>query len=112
MRFQIAPTELKICLQIGMPALTEYATNVETVPKKSKTSAASRKPAKPASRRRSTTAKKTKPAKSVTPRPTEEEVRLRAYFIAERRNRLALPGDASSDWLEARRQLLSEVGPR
>ena len=44
--------------------------------------------------------------------PTDEDIRLRAYFIAERRHRLALPGDADSDWLEAKRQLLSEVAPR
>lgn len=44
--------------------------------------------------------------------PTEEEIRIRAYFISERRHRLALPGDATSDWEEARRQLLSELGPR
>ncbi|MFL6514767.1 MAG: DUF2934 domain-containing protein [Chthoniobacterales bacterium] len=44
--------------------------------------------------------------------PTDEDIRLRAYFIAERRHRLALPGDADSDWLEAKRQLLSEIGPR
>ncbi|MEY2544767.1 MAG: hypothetical protein QOE81_2228 [Verrucomicrobiota bacterium] len=37
---------------------------------------------------------------------------MRAYFIAERRKRFDLPGDASSDWLEAKRQLLSEVSPR
>lgn len=40
--------------------------------------------------------------------PSEEEIRLRAYFISERRRRLALSGDADSDWLEARRQLLAE----
>ena len=40
--------------------------------------------------------------------PLEDEVRLRAYFISERRRRLALSGDADSDWLEARRQLLAE----
>jgi len=44
--------------------------------------------------------------------PSEEEIRIRAYFISERRHRLALPGDATSDWEEARRQLLSELGPR
>jgi hypothetical protein len=44
--------------------------------------------------------------------PSDEMVRTRAYFIAERRHRLGLPGDASSDWLEAKRQLLSELGPR
>ena len=44
--------------------------------------------------------------------PSDEEIRLRAYFISERRRRFALPGDAESDWLEARRQLLSEAGRR
>jgi hypothetical protein len=47
-----------------------------------------------------------------TARPSDEEIRLRAYFISERRRRFALPGDADSDWVEARRQLLSEIGPR
>ena len=44
--------------------------------------------------------------------PSDEDIRLRAYFISERRHRLDLPGDASSDWIEAKRQLLSEAGPR
>jgi hypothetical protein len=43
---------------------------------------------------------------------SDEQIRLRAYFISERRRRFGLPGDADSDWLEARRQLLSETGPR
>ena len=41
--------------------------------------------------------------------PSEDAVRLRAYFISERRRRFALPGDAESDWLEAKRQLLAEA---
>jgi hypothetical protein len=41
--------------------------------------------------------------------PSDEAIRLRAYFISERRRRFALPGDAESDWLEAKRQLLSEA---
>jgi Protein of unknown function (DUF2934) len=44
--------------------------------------------------------------------PSEEQVRLRAYFISERRRRFALPGSAESDWLEAKRQLLSEADRR
>ena len=44
--------------------------------------------------------------------PSEEQVRLRAYFISERRRRFALPGNAESDWLEAKRQLLSEADRR
>jgi len=41
--------------------------------------------------------------------PSDDTVRLRAYFISERRRRFALPGDAESDWLEAKRQLLAEA---
>jgi hypothetical protein len=44
--------------------------------------------------------------------PSDDVIRLRAYFISERRRRFALPGDAESDWLEAKRQLLSETGRR
>src|SRR5205085_11667649 len=44
--------------------------------------------------------------------PTDEQIQTRAYFISERRRRFGLPGDANSDWLEAKRQLLSESGPR
>jgi len=80
------------------------------------------------SRRRSTSSKKSATAgskkagvKTTIPKeskPTtslalsDHEIRMRAYFIAERRHRLSLPGDSNSDWLEAKRQLLSEVGPR
>jgi hypothetical protein len=44
------------------------------------------------------------------PELSDETIRLRAYSISERRRRFALPGDAESDWLEAKRQLLSESG--
>jgi hypothetical protein len=61
---------------------------------------------------KSRTAKPRKQATAaVAPQPTDEEISIRAYFISERRHRLALPGDASSDWIEARRQLLSEAQP-
>jgi hypothetical protein len=42
--------------------------------------------------------------------PSDQEIRLRAYFLSERRRRFALPGDADSDWHEAKRQLLCESG--
>ena len=35
-----------------------------------------------------------------------------AYFISERRRESGLLGDARSDWLEAKQQLLPETGPR
>ena len=41
--------------------------------------------------------------------PTTEQIEMRAYFISERRRRFDLPGDANSDWLEAKRQLLAET---
>ncbi len=83
----------------------------------------------PAVRRTSTTRKTSGPAGKKTPvaatekvsmpaeagkmaGPSDDAIRLRAYFISERRRRFALPGDAESDWLEATRQLLSETGPR
>jgi Protein of unknown function (DUF2934) len=41
--------------------------------------------------------------------PTFEQIQLRAYFIAERRQRAGLPGDDQSDWLHAREELLNEL---
>jgi len=41
--------------------------------------------------------------------PTDEEIRIRAYFIAERRLQLSLQGDSDHDWLEAKRQLVEEA---
>jgi hypothetical protein len=54
----------------------------------------------------------TSPETRATAEPSDEQIRLRAYFISERRRRFALPGDADSDWLEAKRQMLSESGLR
>jgi hypothetical protein len=79
----------------------------------------------PATRRTSTTRKTSGPAGKKSPiaqtekvsmpaeagnmaHPSDDAIRLRAYFISERRRRFALAGDAESDWLEAMRQLLSE----
>jgi len=67
----------------------------------------------PATRVKSVTARKTKlspPAEAGQAMgPSDEEIRVLAYFISERRRRFALPGDAESDWVEARRQLLSDT---
>ena len=70
----------------------------------------------PPGRKKSATAGKVKVSMpreaGQTTAPLDEQIRIRAYFISERRRRFALPGDADSDWLEAKRQLLSESGPR
>ncbi len=58
-------------------------------------------------------AKKTRtkrPAQQSEPtEPSDADIRLRAYFIAERRVQLALQGDPAKDWLEARQQLIEEA---
>lgn len=36
---------------------------------------------------------------------TTGEIALRAYYLAERRRNLGLPGDPESDWLQAEREL-------
>jgi hypothetical protein len=74
-----------------------------------------RKPGGPMRQKGSTAAKakvSMPPEAGQTTEPLDEQIRMRAYFISERRRRFALPGDADSDWLEAKRQLLSESGPR
>jgi Protein of unknown function (DUF2934) len=91
------PAEAKIDKRSARPA-SAGGKNAQPARKKSPT-ASKKKPSKP-------------PASARTAKPSDEEIRLRAYFVSERRHRLALPGDASSDWLEAKRQLLSETGLR
>src|SRR5438552_5212079 len=71
--------------------------------------------AKPAAKKaRSPRKKATTPKTGATQKEkspiSDEAIRIRAYFISEQRERLAIPGDANSDWIEARRQLLAELG--
>jgi hypothetical protein len=40
---------------------------------------------------------------------SNDDVALRAYYIAERRRTLDLPGDEMGDWVEAERQLRKEA---
>jgi len=65
---------------------------------------------KAVSPRKKPASRKTSAPKRSAPRISDEAIRTRAYFIAEHRKRMSLPGDADSDWLEARRQLLAERG--
>jgi hypothetical protein len=64
-------------------------------------------------RKKVTAKKKTAPKKGSSPasvpEPTDEAIRIRAYFIAERRIQLSLQGDSAHDWIEARRQLIEEA---
>jgi len=42
--------------------------------------------------------------------PSSDDIALRAYYIAEHRQRHGIHGDPARDWLEAERQLLAERG--
>lgn len=79
--------------------------------------------AKVAGKSRSTTPRKsTAPRKPRTSKPanakkgefefSDDDVRMRAYLISERRQQQGLPGDSAHDWLEALRQLQEEAGLR
>jgi hypothetical protein len=82
--------------------------------KKSRSAAAKPKAKKPAAKKSAAAPARssTKKAPSPSPlrEPSDDEIRLRAYFLAERRLQLSLPGDSAHDWIEARRQLIEEAG--
>ncbi len=69
-------------------------------------------PTKPAPKKKAApkAAAAKKPAAKKSKRPTNEDIALRAYFIAERRQKLGWFGDETQDWVEAERQLLKEAG--
>ena len=78
--------------------------------KKARGGATPAKKKKPAPAKKPSTTSAAKRAASRPVEPTDDEIRLRAYFLAERRHRLSLPGDSAHDWIEARRQLIEEAG--
>jgi hypothetical protein len=41
--------------------------------------------------------------------PSFEQVQLRAYFIGERRKSLGIPGNETSDWVQAEVELKAEL---
>jgi hypothetical protein len=45
---------------------------------------------------------------NIDAQPSNEQVALRAYFIGERRRNLGFPGDETSDWVEAEREISEE----
>jgi len=59
-----------------------------------------------------TTVAKSKARKNVDAQPSNEQVALRAYFIGEQRRNLGIPGDETSDWVEAEREVLEELRAR
>ena len=41
--------------------------------------------------------------------PGNEQIALRAYFIGKRRRELGFPGDETSDWVLAEREISEEL---
>lgn len=110
-----------------MPKKTKTADEVNQPPPAPDAPAKTKKAVKRQTPRRTTAAKKPRKTRETTAQPaqisaapeadvapassepSEDVVRLRAYFISERRRRFALPGDTESDWQEAKRQLIAET---
>lgn len=68
-----------------------------------------RKPATPKAPAKPTPAKPAKPARAAEIVISNEEIALRAYYIAERRRSMSWGGDEHSDWIEAESQLKAEA---
>lgn len=64
------------------------------------------KAAKPKARKSQAAPRKTA---AKAPAITDEEIALRAYYIAERRQKMGWHGDSTGDWVEAERQLKAEA---
>jgi Protein of unknown function (DUF2934) len=60
----------------------------------------------------SSTTAKSRARKKAMEQLNEEQVAPHAYFIGERRQKLGTPGDQTSDWVQAERELLSEIKPK
>ncbi len=80
--------------------------------KSKKTSVASEETAVLEPKKEKARAPKPKAAPAAKKKPvsiSDEDIALRAYFIAERRHKMGWPGDSTSDWVEAERQLRTEA---
>jgi hypothetical protein len=60
----------------------------------------------------SSTTAKSRARKKAMEQLNRDQVALHAYFIAERRRKVGMPGDQLSDWVQAERELLSESRPK
>lgn len=95
-------------------AKSDAKSNADVTIEKPVAKAATKKPAakKPA-KAKSPTARTRVKAAAVTPAAsasiTPADIALRAYFISEKRQKLGIPGDSTSDWVEAERQLKVEA---
>jgi hypothetical protein len=90
-----------------------------SAPKPAKTKKRSQAAGKPARAAAGKTAAARNPRATTAARKTrstgdvaisDEDIRIRAYFISEQRRQRGVAGDSAHDWLKARRQLQEEAG--
>jgi hypothetical protein len=101
------------------PGMGETVASKASAPKPAKTKKRSQVAGKPARATVGKTAAARKPRAAKAARRTrsagdvaisDEDIRIRAYFISEQRRQSEVAGDSAHDWLEARRQLQEEAG--
>ena len=88
---------------------TKEKSSLSAAPKPKKAPAKRAATRKPTATKAPAAKKPAKPKAAAKVTISEGDIALRAYFIAERRQNLGWPGDESSDWLEAKRQLEEEA---
>ncbi|MDX2080124.1 MAG: DUF2934 domain-containing protein [Terrimicrobiaceae bacterium] len=103
----VSPAEVPAAVLPPLPVIVP-ATKTEPAPAATEKPAPKAKAAKPKAAAKPRTAPKKKPA-PVEMVISNDDIALRAYYIAERRQRLGWPGDSTSDWIEAERQLRAEA---
>ncbi len=81
--------------------------SVEEKPSKNAVSKKSKPKAGPVKKKAAQPKKIAEPKASII--FTTDEISLRAYFIAERRQAMGWPGDSDTDWVEAEKQLKAEA---
>jgi len=86
--------------------LKKPAAKKAAAPKQPTSKSAAKKSATKKTARKS--ASKKTPAARPAAEPSDEDIRIRAYFIAERRVQLSLEGDPNNDWIQAREELMAE----
>jgi hypothetical protein len=99
--------------QANGSAAASPVTDTETVQPAKRAKTAKRATGKAASKKKAAGTAAKKPAQRrrapAAFEPSDADIRLRAYFIAERRVQLALQGDPGMDWLAAKQELLEEA---
>lgn len=95
-----APVEFGSNLPANLPVLVS---NPVAAPAKSKP--ASKSPAEAPAKAKAAPGKKAAAAIVIS----GDDIALRAYYIAERRQKMGWPGDSTNDWVEAERQLRAEA---